>query len=47
LTRVLPDADRGPLPGSARILAGASLAMWFLAVMTGRLMAYAGLIFGS
>ena len=36
------DLDRGPLPPSARSLAWASLACWFLAIVFGRLIAYVG-----
>jgi hypothetical protein len=35
-----PQLDRGPLPGSAKILACASLACWLGAITAGRLMAY-------
>lgn len=45
--RVLPSGDGAPvLPGSTKLLAGVSILLWVLAVTTGRLMAYAGLIFG-
>jgi hypothetical protein len=35
-----PQLDRAPLPGNARILAWASLACWFGAITSGRLLAY-------
>jgi hypothetical protein len=35
-----PQLDRAPLPGSAKMLAWASLACWFGAITAGRLMAY-------
>jgi len=36
------DLDSDPLPASARTLAWASLACWFLAIVFGRLIAYVG-----
>ena len=36
------DLDSGPLPASARSLAWAALACWFLAIVCGRLIAYVG-----
>jgi hypothetical protein len=35
-----PQLDRSPLPGKARTLAWASLACWFGAIISGRLLAY-------
>lgn len=35
-----PQLDVGPLPGSAKTLAWASLACWFGAIVAGRLLAY-------
>jgi hypothetical protein len=35
-----PELDRAPLPANARVLAWASLACWFGAILAGRLMAY-------
>ena len=35
-----PQLDRAPLPGNARTLAWASLACWFGAIISGRLLAY-------
>jgi hypothetical protein len=35
-----PQLDRVPLPGSAKMLAWASLACWFGAIIAGRLLAY-------
>jgi len=35
-----PQLDQGPLPGSAKMLAWASLACWFGAITAGRLLAY-------
>jgi hypothetical protein len=35
-----PQLDRVPLPGSAKMLAWASLACWFGAIISGRLLAY-------
>jgi len=35
-----PQLDRAPLPGSAKMLAWASLACWFGAIISGRLLAY-------
>ncbi len=35
-----PDLDRVPLPGSAKMLAWASLVCWFCAITAGRLLAY-------
>jgi hypothetical protein len=35
-----PQLDHGPLPGSAKVLAWASLACWFGAITSGRLLAY-------
>lgn len=47
-TRVLsdPDVDRKPLPGNARLLSIASLALWIAATTAGRLMAYVGPVSG-
>ena len=39
-----PDAVPGIIPPAARALAMASLAIWFLAIAAGRLMAYPGLV---
>lgn len=43
-TRVFgdPNLDNGPVPGRAKMLAWASLACWFCAIVTGRLIAYVG-----
>lgn len=41
-----PRADDGQLPGSARILAVASLLLWIAATTAGRLMAYLGPVAG-
>ncbi|SRR6266545_2292175 len=35
-----PELDRAPMPRHAKMLAWASLACWFGAILTGRLMAY-------
>lgn len=35
-----PQLDKGPLPGGAKVLAWASLACWFGAITSGRLLAY-------
>jgi hypothetical protein len=37
-----PNLDNGPVPGRAKMLAWASLACWFCAIVTGRLIAYVG-----
>lgn len=37
-----PQLDAGPVPAHLRTLATASLALWFLAIVTGRLIAYVG-----
>lgn len=37
-----PAIDAGPVPGSARLLAWASLTCWFCAIVAGRLIAYVG-----
>lgn len=37
-----PALDRGPLPSQAKMLAWASLACWFIAITSGRLLAYVG-----
>ena len=37
-----PALDHGPVPGSARMLAYASLFCWFAAIIAGRLIAYVG-----
>jgi len=41
-TRVFgnPDLDKGPVPQNAKTLAWVSLACWFGAILTGRLLAY-------
>jgi hypothetical protein len=35
-----PELDRAPVPRDAKVLAGVSLACWFGAILTGRLIAY-------
>jgi hypothetical protein len=37
-----PNFDNGPVPGRAKMLAWASLACWFCAIVSGRLIAYVG-----
>jgi hypothetical protein len=37
-----PNLDKGPVPGRAKVLAWASLACWFCAIVAGRLIAYVG-----
>ncbi len=37
-----PALDTGPVPGRAKMLAWASLACWFCAIVSGRLIAYVG-----
>jgi hypothetical protein len=37
-----PNLDKGPVPGRAKMLAWASLACWFCAIVAGRLIAYVG-----
>lgn len=37
-----PRLDKGPVPGHLKRLAGLSLLCWFLAMVTGRLIAYVG-----
>ncbi|MEQ1758949.1 MAG: hypothetical protein ABL986_11570 [Vicinamibacterales bacterium] len=37
-----PQLDKGPVPGHLKRLAGLSLLCWFLAMVTGRLIAYVG-----
>jgi hypothetical protein len=37
-----PGLDNGPVSGRAKMLAWASLACWFCAIVTGRLIAYVG-----
>lgn len=37
-----PQLDRGPVPGSSKMLAYASLLCWFAAIIAGRLIAYVG-----
>ncbi len=41
-----PEIDRVAIPGSARVLAWASLACWAGAIIAGRLIAYVGLVPG-
>ncbi len=41
-----PELDKGPVPGSAKRLAWASLACWFCAITAGRLLAYVGPVSG-
>jgi hypothetical protein len=37
-----PQLDKGPVPGHLKRLAGFSLLCWFMAMVTGRLIAYVG-----
>jgi hypothetical protein len=37
-----PNLDRGPVSGRAKMLAWASIACWFCAIVAGRLIAYVG-----
>ena len=37
-----PGLDHGPVSGRAKMLAWASLACWFCAIVAGRLIAYVG-----
>jgi hypothetical protein len=41
-----PNLDNGPMPGSAKGLAWASLFCWVAAVTAGRLLAYVGPVSG-
>jgi hypothetical protein len=41
-----PNLDNGPVPRSAKMLAWASLACWFGAIVAGRLIAYVGPVAG-
>jgi hypothetical protein len=42
-----PQLDKGPLPGSARRMAWASLFCWFASITAGRLLAYLGPVSGG
>lgn len=46
MTKVVGSEGNGAVPGNAKAMALASIVFWFMAITTGRMMAYAGLFFG-